>query len=377
MIIQSKRVWLEEEFKPAQVEIVGNIIKEVYTYGEKSVDKDYGDNIVMPGLIDIHNHGYNGGNANYATKEWLHEWAGYLPKEGVTGILVTTSTAPVKNITESLKVIADVIEEKPVGANLLGIHVEGPQISHEFRGAQSAYEILRPSVEQFKEWQSLANGNIKYIAIAAENDVDLALTKYCSENGVQVALGHTGAKMETCRKAESAGAKSFTHTFNGMLGIHHREPGTAGAAMRLEDMYAELICDGVHVHFDVAHILAKAKGKDRLIAITDSVQIKGLKPGVYDFPGRYVVIGEDGCGRLKDGRLAGSSNKQNKMLQNLIEKIEAPLVTAINATTINPLRLLGMDNHKGLIKVGYDADIAVFDSNYDAIQTYVMGKEML
>ena len=376
MIIQSKNVWVDEQFQPAQVEIAEGKIIGVSAYGEKTVDKDYGDEKILPGLVDIHNHGYLGKTANNATPEWLRDWAAYLPSEGVTSFLATTSAAPLEVMLPSFEIIRDMIKENPKGAHILGINSEGPLISKEFKGAQNEKNLVKPEVSTFKYWQELAGGNIIYVTIAPEYDENYDLIRYASENGVVVAAGHTGAVIEEIREAKKAGVKALTHTYNGMRGLHHREPGVVGAAMRFDDLYAELIADGTHVHNDAAHILAKIKGKDKVILITDSVAIKGFPPGEYNDGFRTSYIGEDGVGRLENGTIAGSSNRQNMVLRNAILNAEIDEVTAINAATINPLTMLSIKN-KGLIKVGYDADITVLDADYKAVQTYVLGEEML
>ena len=376
MIIQSKNVWVDEQFQPSQIEIVDGKIAGLYAYGEKTADKDYGDEKILPGLVDIHNHGYLGKTANNATPEWLREWVAYLPSEGVTSFLATTSSAPLDVMLPSFEIIRDMIEENPKGARILGINSEGPLISKEFKGAQNEKNLVKPEVSTFKHWQELAGGHIVYVTIAPEYDENYDLIRYASQNGVVVAAGHTGAVIDQIRESREAGLKSVTHTYNGMRGLHHREPGVVGAAMRFDDLYTELIADGVHVNNDAAHILARVKGKDKVILITDSVAIKGLPPGEYSDGFRTSYIGEDGIGRLENGTIAGSSNKQNMILRNAILNAEIDEVTAINAATINPLTMLNIKN-KGLIKVGYDADITVLDKDYKAIQTYVLGEEML
>lgn len=376
MILQSTRVWIDEKFQSAQIEIKDNKIVGIYEYKQYPVDVDYHDQKILPGLLDIHAHGYDGMDSNYATYEGLKHWIASLPKEGVTSFLATTSTAPEKNLLESYELISKVMDEKLPGATVLGIHVEGPQISFDFKGAHNPYLIQKPSVEQFERYQTHAKNKIKLICIASEMDDNHELIKYCTSKNVRVTLGHTGAKYDECVKAKEDGARSFTHTFNGMLGLHHREPGSAGAALALDDMYAELICDGVHVHYAVAKTVVRAKGKDKLILVTDAVQIKGLKPGIYDMPGRWVEVKEDGCGRLKDGRLAGSSNKMITMVKNCIEQCGADEATAINAATKNPATFLGLES-KGEIKVNKDADLIVIDDAYQVLQTYVDGNPML
>ncbi|MEG0076543.1 N-acetylglucosamine-6-phosphate deacetylase [Anaerorhabdus sp.] len=376
MIIQSSRIWLDEKFTPAQLEIKDGKIIAIHEYKQHEVDEDYGDKKILPGLLDIHAHGFNGMDSNYATYEGLKHWIATLPKEGVTSFLVTTSTAPEENLLESYELISKVIDEKLPGAQALGIHVEGPQISFNFKGAHNPYLIQKPNVEQFKRYQQHASNKIKLICIAPEMDEQHELIKYCTSQDVRVTIGHSGAKYDECLNAKDSGARSFTHTFNGMLGLHHREPGCAGAALSMDDMYAELICDGVHVHYAVAKTVVRAKGKDKLILVTDAVQIKGLKPGIYDMPGRWVEVKEDGCGRLKDGRLAGSSNKMINMVKNCVQHCGGDEVIAINAATKNPATFLGL-NTKGELKVNNDADIIVIDDDYNVLQTYVNGNKMV
>lgn len=376
MILQSTRVYIDEKYQPVQLVIQDGKIERIQEYGKEPVDRDYGNHRIIPGLIEMHAHGYNGMDVNYATYEGLKYWFKELPKEGVTSILPTSSTAPLKNLLESFDLITKVMDEGTEGVNILGIHTEGQFISFSHKGAHNPYLIEKPSVEEFKQWQEAAKNRIRLVTIAPEMDVDHELIKYCRSQGIHVTLGHTGAKYDECVQAYKDGAESFTHTFNGMRGIHHREPGVAGAALSNDDMYAELICDGVHVHFAVAKMVARCKGKDKLILITDAVQIKGLKPGVYNMPGRWVQIGEDGCGRLKDGTLAGSSNKLIKMVRNLVKECGIDEITAINAATKNIATFLEIER-KGSIKENYDADIIVIDDEYQVLQTYIGGVEKL
>ncbi|MPM72749.1 N-acetylglucosamine-6-phosphate deacetylase [bioreactor metagenome] len=378
MIIQSKRVWFDETFRPLQLEVVNDKITKIMPYNHVKADKDYGDRMITPGLIDIHNHGYNGNDTNHATEEWLKEWMAYLPTEGVTATVPSTSSASQENILKGLQAVANVIDENPKGTKILGIYSEGPFVSDKFHGAQDLQFKVVPTKETYDVYQKAARGHLIYVMVAPEElDENMTFIRYCVANGTVVALGHTGAKFEVVAKAREAGAKAFTHTFNGMLGLHHREPGTVGAAMYFDDMLAEIIGDGVHVNKVVANILAKVKGKDKLITVTDSVQIKGLPAGERQMKDRFVIIGEDGVGRLPDGTLAGSSAKLNMLLKHQIESAGISVVTAINSVTCNPALLLNFGHKKGYLRVGYDADLAVFNDDYTLKQTYVMGEEML
>lgn len=379
MIIQSTRVYFEEKLQPKQVRIEKDLITGVFPYGLFKVDKDYGDLIVMPGLCDVHNHGYNNCESNNATKKWLTEWTNYLPSEGVTSTLASISSSPKESLLKSLKNIGEFIDKyNKNGTHIIGVYEEGPFISSgKERGAQSLdYQII-PTKKVIDEFNNACNNHLIYVMIAPEMlEGDYSVIDYCVKKGMKVALGHTGATFDICEKAIEHGATSFTHTYNGMKGLHHREPGTVGAAMYYDHCYAECICDGIHVNKISANILAKTKGKDKFILVTDSVAIKGLKPGIHynANKNRSTTITKEGVGYITGTTtLAGSCHKLNHILDYAIHEANIDFVTAMNGATINPMRMLGINN-KGLIKENYIADIAVFDDNFNNKATYIDGK---
>lgn len=374
MYLQSERMWIEETFKPAILRIDDGKIRNILPYGSIEKVVDYGNAMVFPGFIDIHSHGYQGANANDITVDGLTRWVKDLPAEGVTSFLFSTSTAPVPQLLHSMQTYLDIKATVPSGANMLGVHMEGPFLSEEFRGAHNPQWLLKPSVEAIKPFIALLGDELKMIAIAVERDDDLAMSRYCIEQGINVAIGHSAATLEDVRQARAIGVNDFTHTYNAMKGLHHREPGTVGAAMRFDDMYAEVIADGVHVHFDAVNILGVRKGKDKLITVTDAVSIKGLPTGVHVFADRTVTIDDQGCGHLEDGRLAGSSNRMNDLLRNLVGPCELPWDTAVNSLTINPATFLGIAEHKGSLAIGNDADITILTDEFNVMETYVRGK---
>ncbi len=379
MIIQSRYVYYEEKLQPRQIEISKDMIKGVYPYGMFKADVDYGDLIVMPGLCDVHNHGYNGYEANTATKKWLDEWTSYLPSEGVTSTLATISSFPKEGLLKALKVIGDYIDKhNSRGTHILGVYEEGPFIcSGKERGAQSLDWQIIPTKKIIDEFDRACNGHLVYVMIAPEMlEGDYSVIDHCVSRGMKISLGHTGAGFDVCSEAISKGAISFNHTYKGMRGLHHREPGVVGAAMYFDDCYAELICDGIHVNRYAASILARAKGKDRLLLITDSVSIKGLKPGVYESEekGRSTTVVREGVGYITGtDTLAGSCHRLNHILDYAIHEAGIDLVTAMNAVTVNPMRMLGITD-RGLIKEGYKADIAVFDDAFNNKATYIDGR---
>lgn len=375
MIIQSKKVWIADQFTPAQLELEDGIIKEIYPYNEKEVTKDYGDLRILPGFIDIHCHGAYGFDTNDANPEGLRKWAKGIVDEGVTSFLATTLTQSEEVLTNAVSNVAKVVEEGYEGAEILGIHFEGPYLNKAHKGAQPEEYCVKPNIEQFKRYQKAAHGLIKYITMAVENDEDFALTKYCSQNNVVVSIGHSNATYEQAVQAYGHGARSMTHVYNAMTPFTHRANGLVGGALRIRNMYGEIICDGNHSTLAALNNFFTSKGPDYSIMITDSLMCKGFPVGTkFDFGGQEVVIYPDGSAHLVEaGNLAGSTLNVNKGLKILIEDALVPVNYAINACTSNPARCLHVDDRKGTIGVGYDADLVVLDRDYEVVQTYCKG----
>ena len=375
MIIQSKKVWIADQFTPAQLELEDGIIKEIYPYNEKEVTKDYGDLRILPGFIDIHCHGAYGFDTNDANPEGLRKWAKGIVDEGVTSFLATTLTQSEEVLTNAVSNVAKVVEEGYEGAEILGIHFEGPYLNIAHKGAQPEEYCVKPNIEQFKRYQKAAHGLIKYITMAVENDEDYALTKYCSQNNVVVSIGHSNATYEQAVQAYAHGARSMTHVYNAMTPFTHRANGLVGGALRIRNMYGEIICDGNHSTLAALNNFFTSKGPDYSIMITDSLMCKGFPVGTkFDFGGQEVVIYPDGSAHLVEaGNLAGSTLNVNKGLKILIEDALVPVNYAINACTSNPARCLHVDDRKGTIGVGYDADLVVLDRDYEVVQTYCKG----
>ena len=375
MIIQSKKVWIADQFTPAQLELEDGIIKEIYPYNEKEVTKDYGDLRILPGFIDIHCHGAYGFDTNDADPEGLRKWAKGIVDEGVTSFLATTLTQSEEVLTNAVSNVAKVVEEGYEGAEILGIHFEGPYLNKAHKGAQPEEYCVKPDIEQFKRYQKAAHGLIKYITMAVENDEDFTLTKYCSQNNVVVSIGHSNATYEQAVQAYGHGARSMTHVYNAMTPFTHRANGLVGGALRIRNMYGEIICDGNHSTLAALNNFFTSKGPDYSIMITDSLMCKGFPVGTkFDFGGQEVVIYPDGSAHLVEaGNLADSTLNVNKGLKILIEDALVPVNYAINACTSNPARCLHVDDRKGTIGVGYDADLVILDRDYEVVQTYCKG----
>ena len=375
MIIQSKRVWVLGRFIEAQIEIVDGKIINILAYGSKEVDQDYGDKSIVPGFIDVHTHGAYGWDTNDATPEGLRTWMKNIPEEGVTSICPTTITQTEEVLTAAVANVAKVVEEGYEGAEIVGIHFEGPYLDMIYKGAQPEQCIVASDVEQFKRYQKAANGLIKIITMATEHDEDFALTEYCAQTGVRVSIGHSAATLEEAALAIAHGATGMTHIFNGMSPFHHRNTGLINAALRFKDTFGEVIADGNHSTYDNLNILFSSKGRDYTIMVTDALMVKGLPTGTKVlFGGNEIELYADGSAHLTSTKgLAGSTLRVNDGLRILVEKAGVPFDAALNSCTINPARYIGIDDRKGKLVTGYDADIVVLNDDYTVEQTYCKG----
>lgn len=378
MKIKSTRVWIASTFAPATLTIVDNKITEVGSY-DQDADIDYGDKRLIPGFIDVHCHGAFGFDTNDAHPEGLRKWTKGIPAEGVTGFLATTITQSKQVLTDAVTNVANVVKEGYEGAEILGIHFEGPYLDMKYKGAQPPEYILQGTIEEFEHYQKAANGLIKYVTLAPEHDDNYELTSHLASKGVVVSMGHSGATYPEAQFAVAHGAKSFTHVYNGMSPFNHRANGLVGAALRMNEVYGEVICDCNHSTPEALHILFQAKGNDHALLVSDGLMCKGFPVGEkFLFGGNEIEIYPDGSAHLTSSKgLAGSTLKINEGLKNLVERALVPFEAALNACTLNPATLLKVDDRKGKLHKGYDADIVVLNDDYSIEQTYCRGKAML
>lgn len=378
MIIQSKRIWIDNEFKEAQIEIEEGKIVNIYSYNAKTVNNDYGEYRIVPGFIDIHTHGAYGFDTNDGEEEGLRNWLRRIPEEGVTSILPTTVTMFKDVLENALRNVAKVVNDGYEGAEVLGVHFEGPYLDLDYKGAQPKEAIVAPNVDEFKHYQECANGLIKYVTLAPEHDVNHELIKYLVSTGVVASIGHSSATYEQALSAFESGVSSMTHVYNGMTPLHHRKPGLVGAALNNDHIYGEVIADGHHSHLAALSIFFKLKN-DKAIMISDSLRPKGCpKEGYYTLGSHEIEIDDEGLAKIKGtNTIAGSTLRMNKGLRILVEQVHIPFAKALASCTINPARCLKVDDHKGLIKEDYDADIVVLDNEYNVIQTYCKGTKMI
>ena len=379
MLIQSKKIWIADQFIAAIIATENGKIIDILPYGSKPVDVDYGNKRIVPGFLDIHCHGAFEFDTNDANEEGLRNWTKNIVSEGVTGFLATTITQSEEVLTKAVANVAKVMEDGYEGAEILGIHFEGPYLDMVYKGAQPEQYIVKPTVEQFERYQAAAKGHIVYLTMATETDEDFALTRYLTEHGVVVSIGHSAATYEQAVMAYAHGARSMTHVYNGMTPFNHRANGLVGAAYRIRTMYGEIICDGNHSTPAALNNYFMSKGPDYCIMISDALMAKGTPIGSkFIFGGNEIVIYPDGSAHLTStGGLAGSTLRINQGLRILVEEAMVPFNYAINSCTINPARCIGVDDRKGAIGVGKDADHVVLDTDYSVIQTYCMGEAKL
>ena len=321
--------------------------------------------IVLPGFIDEHIHGAAGADAMDGTVEALSTIANAVASEGTTGFLATTMTQSPENILKAMSAVKDYTEANlKDGAKVLGIHLEGPFISLKHIGAQPREYVAKPEVEVFDDYYKASGNNIKIVSLAPEEDGAEELIRHLNELGVIASAGHTDAGYESISKASQWGLSNVTHTFNAQKALHHREIGTVGSAMLLDNLNCEAICDTIHLSVPAIKLLIKNKPHDKFTLITDSMRAKHLKDGVSELGGQEVFV-KNGEARLKDGTLAGSILKMNDAIKNLVLKCDVPFTDAVDFATANPAKNLNIYDKVGSIELGKNADLCVLDGEFN------------
>ncbi|MDR4904335.1 N-acetylglucosamine-6-phosphate deacetylase [Bacillus mycoides] len=332
---------------------------------------DYAGDWIAPGLVDTHIHGFGNHDIMDNDFQGLNEISEGLLSCGVTSFLPTTLTSS----TEVLNHVAEMIGAnytKVRGAKIKGIFLEGPFFTEKHKGSQNTKYFCDPSVEKLKVWQRLSNDFIKKIAIAPERKGAAEFIEYAVGEEIAVALAHSDATYEEAKQAVERGASIFVHTFNGMSPLHHREPGMAGAAMNLKDVFAEIICDGHHVHPAAANILMNARGRNQTVLVTDCMMAGGMAEGTYQL-GEFAVEVKAGAARIEDGSLAGSVLQLKDAVKNVVDWGIATPEEAIYMASTAPAKSIGMDEECGKIAKGYAADFIVLNPELELMATYLDG----
>ncbi|MGE5463539.1 MAG: N-acetylglucosamine-6-phosphate deacetylase [Syntrophothermus sp.] len=324
---------------------------------------------VAPGFMDIHVHGAVGVDTMDATTEAIHRMGEEFARHGVTSFLPTTVAASSSDILQAIQSVAST-PPSTTGARHVGIHLEGPYVNHEYRGAQPTQHIRAAEEAEYKVW--LDSGQVRLITAAPEVDGVLDLIRAGQQSGVEFAAGHTNATYEQVLSAADLGLRQATHTFNGMPGLNHRTPGPVGAVLSDDRIWAQVIVDGVHVHPAVVKLLIKAKGMDRTILVTDAMRATGMPDGDYALGDQMVHV-KDGVARTDRGGLAGSTLAMDQALRNVMEFTGLALVEALPMLTRVPAASIGLEHQKGQLAGGFDADIVVLDSSHQVRMTIVAG----
>ncbi len=335
---------------------------------ENSIDLN--GKYVVPGFIDVHIHGSNGADAMDGTVEALKTISSYIATKGTTKFLATTLTSSKEELINVLKIAADLQNKEIDGATIFGVHMEGPYFDIEYKGAQNE-KYMKPATEkEIKDYLDVKPGLVKMMSLSPHTEQSIETVKFLKENGVIVSVGHSAAKFNDVMKAVDAGLSHSTHTFNGMRGINHREPGVAGAVLISDKINAEVIFDKIHIHPEIVRLMIKAKGTDKVVCITDAMAATGLPNGDYKL-GELDVYVKDGEARLKSNdSLAGSVLTMDKAFKHVIE-LGYPIYEAVKLTSTNAAIEFGLN--AGAIEVGKEADFTVLDDSYNVDMTIVNG----
>lgn len=375
--IKNGKVILENEVVLGKAVLYTDKIVGIVDEAEIPADAEVIDaegGYVSPGFIELHIHGYLSKDVCDANEESLRIISKGLLANGVTGYLPTTMTVDMSVIKGALEACRALMPESQTaefdGSAILGVHAEGPFISESKKGAQDPKYILKPDADFVKEYSDV----IRVITLAPEeDDADFsAIKRITTETNVVVSMGHTSADYDTAVAGVKAGVRHATHLFNAMTPLTHRGPGVVGAALNCDEVSTELIVDTHHVNAALFDTVYKLKGR-KLCIITDCLPAGGLPEGEYTLGGAKIIYKNDLC-RLEDGTIAGSVLKLNKGVWNVFNNSKIPLHECVNCASLNPATTLGIQDKKGSIKEGKDADILILDNEFNVKKTIIGGK---
>jgi N-acetylglucosamine-6-phosphate deacetylase len=337
---------------------------------------DFGDAILAPGLIDIHVHGGAGRDLMEGSDDALGAVERLMAKHGVTSYCPTTVTAPMEQTLSSLEKLAGAVKWAKTNAQAdraqpLGIHLEGPFLSHARRGVHPSKDLQAPSARVFAPILEAAAGEIAMMTIAPELSGAMEIISDAASRGIRVSLGHTNADAAQGQAGIKAGARHATHTFNAMRRIEHRNTGVVGVVLTDDSLTADIIVDGVHVEPAMVEIFVRAKGLERAVLITDATSATGMPDGVYHLGSFEVEVKDGRCQAF--GKLAGSVLTMDRAVRNVMSFARLSFQDSLRLATLNPACVLGIEDRKGMLKPGADADVTVFTPSGEVLQTIVRG----
>ena len=339
---------------------------------------DFGDGVMAPGYIDLHIHGSAGYDVMDDNAEALPAIEQLLARHGVTSYFPTTVSAPMNATLRALERLADAIENREQNDDVkgrslpLGIHLEGPFISHARRGVHPPENLLGPKLSTFEQFWQAARGRIRMMTIAPELEGAPEVIAEAARRGVCVSMGHSDADFEAAGRGIAAGARHATHTFNAMRPLDHRRPGILGAVLTDRRVSADIIADGVHLDPAIVKLCAEAKGPERTVLITDAISATGMPDGRYRLGSFEVDVRDGKC--MADGKLAGSVLTMDLAVRNLARFAEWDLPQAVAAATRNPARAARIAN-KGVLTTGADADFVVLSAAGEVLRSFIGGVE--
>ena len=348
--------------------IIGLTNLDQIPQGAETIDAKGG--YICPGLVDIHIHGYLGEDASDGKEEGIRKMAEGIMKNGVTSWCPTTMTVSMEEINTALDVVRSLKEESKdwQGAEILGVNLEGPFINPQKKGAQAEEHIKAPDAKFVIDHADIIS--VATMAPEMEGGIE-AIREITEKSNVRVSIGHTNASFEEAMAGIDAGASHITHLFNAQTPLVHRNPGVVGAAL-LRDVSAELICDTFHIHKGLFELIAKVKG-DNFVLITDCTRAGGMPDGEYTLGGQKIIVNGIEC-LLEDGTIAGSVLKLHNAVKNVRDNTDMPFWKVVAAASLNPAKAIGVEDRKGSLEAGKDADIIITDDDFNIVKTIIGGK---
>ena len=373
MIINNCNIIYLDRIEKGSVLIAEGKIKEINPASFENEEVIDGDGLYLsPGFIDVHIHGAGGHDTMDGTFEAINEISKTIVKHGTTSFTPTTMTVAIEDINKSLHVIKKAKENGTDGAIVLGAHLEGPFISPKAIGAQNPNFLIPPTQENYKAIVKGAEDAVVSITIAPEIPGAKELIKDLSQKGIVCSIGHTKASYEEAIEGIACGCGHATHLFNAMTPFAHRQPGVVGAIFDSQ-ITTETISDGIHISYPALRVAYKQKTPDKMLLVTDAMMACGMPDGMYSLGGQEVTV-KEGAARLLSGSLAGSILTLDRAVNNVYHNVGYPLYEAVKMATFNPARHCKVEDRKGLIKEGYDADLILFDENINIKKVIVSGK---
>jgi len=365
------------KFVPGRILIDGASIVEAGAAANISIPPgaervDASQLVVTPGFIEPHIHGCGGIDVMDGTYESLNAVSRILARHGTTSFLATTVSSPLETLSVALEKLGGLMARSFDGAQPFGIHLEGPFINADKRGTHKAENVLPPYLSLLSEWIGLSNNSLRLVTIAPELPGADALARFAKDAGVAVAMGHSNATFEEASHGVDLGICYAVHTFNAMRAFSHRDPGVVGAVLTDDRVFAEIIADGIHVAPSAVRLFARAKGRERVLLVTDAISAMDMPDGAYVL-GTGTVNVVNGVCRDAEGRLAGSTLTQELALRNFARWTGWSVEDAVLGLTLNPARALKLER-KGMLEPGADADVVIMDTTFRIMKTFVKGK---